>query len=94
MVRTPEARFIYQPHRFLCVPNLTISVDEELMQQIRSHPGVNWSEAAREGLRRRLQEIHIWDELLKDSELTEDDVAAMADQVDEAMARRLQDLVE
>jgi hypothetical protein len=76
------------------VPNLTIAVDEALMRQIKAHPGINWSEAAREGLRRRLREIHVWDELLKDSELTQEDVERLADEVDEAMLRHLKDLVE
>lgn len=81
-------------HRFLCVPNLTISLDDALMQQVKAHPGVNWSEAAREGIRRRLQEAHVWDELLKDSRLSEADVREIAAQADEAMAQRLRRLAE
>lgn len=84
----------YERHRYLCVPNLTVSIDDELMRQIKAHPGVNWSEAAREGLRKRLQEVHVWDELLKDSQLTPQDVEELTDKVDEAMARRLKELVE
>lgn len=78
-------------HRFLCMPNLTVSVDEELMRKIRAHPGVNWSEAAREGLKRRLQELHVWDELLEGSELTPEDVDEIASRIDDAMARRLRE---
>lgn len=74
--------------------NLTVSVDDELMAQIRAHPGINWSEAAREGLRRRLRELHIWDELLKDSKLTDQDVREIADKIDAAMAQWLDDLAE
>lgn len=81
-------------HRFLCVPNLTISIDDALMRQVKAHPGINWSEAAREGIRRRLQEAHVWDGLLQDSRLDEQDVQELAAKVDEAMAKRLHDLVE
>lgn len=85
---------IYQGHRFLRVPNLTVSLDEALMRQIKAHPGVNWSEAAREGIRRKMQEIHIWDQLLADSEVTEQDVARIAAEVNEAVAKRYRDLVD
>jgi hypothetical protein len=71
--------------------NLTVSVDDDLMAQIRAHPGINWSEAARDGIR-RLQELHVWDELLKDSKLTEDDVRQIGSQIDQAMADRLRKL--
>lgn len=76
------------------MPNLTVSVDEELMAQIRAHPGINWSEAAREGIRRRLQEAHVWDELLKDSKLTEADVREIAERIDTAMADWFEDLAD
>lgn len=76
------------------MPNLTVSIDEDLMTQIRAHPGINWSEAAREGIRRRLQEAHVWDELLKDSQLTDQDVREIAGKIDAAMAQWLDDLAE
>jgi post-segregation antitoxin (ccd killing protein) len=72
--------------------NLTVSVDDDLMAQIRAHPGINWSEAARDGIRRRLQELHVWDELLNDSKLTGDDVRQISSQIDQAMADRLRKL--
>lgn len=64
------------------------------MRQIKAHPGVNWSQAAREGLQRRLQDLHVWDELLKDSELTQEDVDELADRIDAAMAERLREIAE
>lgn len=76
------------------MPNLTVSIDDDLMARIRAHPGINWSEAAREGIRRRLQEAHVWDELLKDSHLTDEDVREIADKIDAAMAQWLDDLAE
>jgi len=81
-------------HRFLRVPNLTVSLDKDLMHQVKAHPGINWSEAAREGIRRRLQEAHLWDELLKDSRLTDEDVRHLAAKVDAAMLDRLGLLVD
>lgn len=74
------------------MPNLTVSVDDELMEKIKAHPGINWSEAAREGLKRRLQELHVWDKLLEDSELTPDDIDRITSRVDAAMAERLREI--
>ncbi len=41
------------------VPKITVPVNEELMRQIRAHPGINWSHVARNAFHRKLQELHM-----------------------------------
>lgn len=71
------------------MPNMTLALDEETYELIKNHPGINWSHVAREAFRRKARELHMWDELLADSELTEDDAVEAGDEAKEAILRRL-----
>lgn len=72
----------------LCVPNITLSVDDETFAEMRRHKDIKWSEVARQAFRRKLNQVHLWDGLLSESKLTTDDVTDLAGEVDESMARR------
>ncbi|MBI2144825.1 hypothetical protein HYU18_00720 [Candidatus Woesearchaeota archaeon] len=37
--------------------NITLSIPKELYDQMKKHPDVKWSEAAREGLWRKITEV-------------------------------------
>lgn len=75
---------------YLCVmPNMTLSLDEETYDLVKDHPGVNWSHVAREAIQRKAREIHMWDELLKENELTEEDAIRAGDEAKDAILRRL-----
>ena len=71
------------------MPNMTLSVDEETYRLIKDHPGVNWSHVAREAFRRRVRELHTWDVLLSESELTEKDAVKAGNEAKAAILRRL-----
>lgn len=71
------------------MPNMTLALDEETYALIKNHPGVNWSHVAREAFRRKVREIHMWDELLEGSELTEEDAVRAGDEAKDAILRRL-----
>ncbi len=79
-------------HIFLVVPNMTLSVDDELFAEIKRHKEIKWSEVARQAFRRKLDHVHVWDRLLAESELTEADISDVARDVDESMARRFEAL--
>lgn len=71
------------------MPNMTLAVDEETHQIIKDHPGVNWSHVAREAFRRKVRELHLWDALLSESELTEEDAVKAGNEAKKAIMRRL-----
>ncbi len=76
-------------HIILCMPNMTLSVDEETYRLIKEHTGVNWSQVAREAFQRKGRELHMWDALLANSQLTDADVVRAGDETKEAILRRL-----
>lgn len=71
------------------MPNMTLSLDDETYEFIKNHPSVNWSHVAREAFKRKVRELHVWDELLASSEMTEKDAIRAGDETKEAILERL-----
>lgn len=78
-------------HTFTYVPNITLSVDEELHREMKAHPEIKWSEVARQAFRRKVRALHWYEAALAKSELTEDDVSELAERVDSGLAARFSD---
>jgi len=75
------------------MPNLTISVPEELKKQLDSMPEINWSESMREFLSEKVKRAAIlkkMDDMLKHSKLTEEDCLRLGDEMKEGMWKRYQ----
>ncbi|QBI90051.1 uncharacterized protein ChaoS9_230 [Halobacterium phage ChaoS9] len=73
------------------MPNVTVSVDDSLKDQMDDHPEINWSEVARQAIREKIRDLEVMEQLVEGSELTEEDVDELAAQIDrgateEAMA--------
>lgn len=63
------------------MPNITLSVTEELKRKIDSMPELNWSESVREFLSEKVKRAALLkklDKLLENSELTEEDVQELS----------------
>ena len=76
------------------MPTVTVSVDENLKYRMEEHPEINWSEVARQSFQQKLSELgklELMNELLKDSQLTEDDVDELAALVNDGALDRLRE---
>lgn len=71
------------------MPNMTLALDKETHALVKANPGVNWSQVAREAFRRKARELHLWDALLADSDLTAADARKAGDDSKQAILRRL-----
>ena len=71
------------------MPNITLSVPEELKKKMDEFPEINWSEVARQAIRRRVELLHELDELTKDSRLTEEDAVQLGRNLRKGMAKRM-----
>ena len=65
------------------MPNVTVSVDDTLKDQMDDHPEINWSEVARQAIREKIRDLRVMEELVEGSELTEEDVDELAAQIDQ-----------
>ena len=70
------------------MPNVTISVSEELYKTIKTHKQIRWSEVARRAMQEYAQKLSILDNLLEKSELTEKDVLEIGQKIKHGIAKR------
>lgn len=68
--------------------NLTLSVPDDLYEEMKKHPEIRWSEVARQALAKKLDDLRRLDALLRDSELTEQDVEEVAKSVKEGVWKK------
>lgn len=70
------------------MPNITISISEELYKTIKHHRQIRWSEVARRAMANYAQKLAMLDKLTEKSELTEGDAIAIGRKVKRGIARR------
>lgn len=63
------------------MPSITVNVDDDLKERMEQHPEINWSEVTRQAIEEKLTVLTAMDELTSESDLTEADVAAIADKI-------------
>ena len=61
--------------------SITLSVSEDLKQEMDSFPETNWSAVAREAIKKRLIMLEKFKEFTKDSEFTEEDALRLGREV-------------
>ena len=69
--------------------NVTVSVDTDLKQRMDEHPEINWSEVARQAFQQKVEDLEIMDRIASKSELTEEDVREISDQINQDAADQL-----
>jgi len=73
------------------MPNITLSIPEELKKKMDEFKILNWSEVAREAFARRLEQLAILRKLendFKSSKLTDEDIARLGKIVKESMSEK------
>jgi predicted CopG family antitoxin len=70
------------------MPNITISVSEELYKTIKKHKQVRWSEVAKRAMQEYAKKLALLDEMLGDSELTDKEALEIGKQIKHGMAKR------
>ncbi len=70
------------------MPNVTISVSEELYKTIKTHKQIRWSEVARRATQDYAKKPSLLDHLLEKSELTDKDAIEIGRKIKQGMARR------
>jgi hypothetical protein len=73
------------------MPSITVNVDDDLKDRMEEHPEINWSEVTRQAIQEKVETLEVMDELTSGSELTESDVADIADRINEAGRERVEE---
>ena len=73
------------------MPTITVNVDDDLKERMEKHPEINWSEVTRQAIQEKIESLEVMDELTSNSELTESDVAEIADKINESAHKRVEE---
>lgn len=74
------------------MPNITLSVTEELKREMESLPELNWSESVREFLSEKVKRAALLkklDKMLENSELTEEDALELGRKIKKGRFEKL-----
>ncbi|MHA1169293.1 MAG: hypothetical protein ACTSRU_15810 [Candidatus Hodarchaeales archaeon] len=74
------------------MPNITLSIPDELHERIKNHPEIRWSEVARQAIKQYLDQIELLDKLTSKSQLTELDVQELSEIIDAKVLDKLNKL--
>jgi hypothetical protein len=58
----------------ITMPNMTLSIPEDIYHIVKSHKEIRWSEIARKAISEYAKKLALMETILGDSELTEKDV--------------------
>lgn len=72
--------------------NITLSIPEDMKQEMDRFEEMNWSAVARAAIKKRLILLKEFREFTKDSELTEEDAIKLGRKINKAAARRFKEL--
>lgn len=75
------------------MPNITLSIPEDLKKDMDSMKEINWSEIARAAIKQRLLLLKKIKEFTKDSEMTEEDAIELGRKVNKSAAERFRKLM-
>ena len=73
------------------MPTITVNVDDDLKKRMEKHPEINWSEVTRQAIQEKVETLDVMAELTSGSELTESDVAEIANKVNESARDRVEE---
>ena len=75
-------------YKVIKMVSVTLSVPEDIKQEMDQFPEINWSAVAREAIQQRLVMLHKFREFTKDSTLTEEEALQLGREVSRKAQKR------
>ena len=73
---------------------LVIEIPEELKEEMKELPKVNWQLVMRRSLKHELKEILELKRIISKSKLTEEDVLELSEKIDKSLSKRFKESLE
>lgn len=70
------------------MPNITLSIPEELHKIVKKHTEIKWSEIARRAMWTQARKLQLMDTLISKSEFTEKDVEELDHKIKAGLLKR------
>ncbi len=68
------------------MPTISVRIPTDLKDEIDKHQEINWSEVVRQSMWRYLHKLKLADQIASKSELTEDDVVELSEELKKKIA--------
>ena len=68
--------------------NITLSIPDDLKEEMNKFPEINWSEVARASIKQKLADLKFLRAFTSDSEITFEDAEKLGREVSELLAKR------
>jgi len=75
------------------MPNMTLSIPEDIYYIVKSHKEIRWSEIARKAIADYAKKLALMDAMLADSELTEEDVMKLDKKIKKGIHKHYMELL-
>ena len=75
------------------MPNMTLSIPEDIYHIVKSHKEIRWSEIARKAIADYAKKLALMDAILVDSELTEKDVMKLDKKIKKGIHKHYMELL-
>lgn len=69
------------------MPNITLSVPEDLKKEMEKYPEINWSEVARESFRQKIVDLNFLRSFRLDSEITPEEALKLGEEVNKLLLK-------
>lgn len=70
------------------MPNMTLSIPEELHRKMKRLSEIRWSEIARKAIEQRVNDLEVMNKIASKSKLTKKDVEEISKKIKSGMAKR------
>ncbi|MBI4174612.1 MAG: hypothetical protein HY517_03120 [Candidatus Aenigmarchaeota archaeon] len=75
------------------MPNITLSVPDDLKKLMDECPEINWSAVAREAIKEKAVQLSVLKSIASKSKLTEKDALELGRKINKGLAKRYRELV-
>ena len=77
-------------HIYICnkMPNMTLSIPEELHKKMKNMSDIRWSEIARRAIEQRMNDLEIMNKITSKSKFTEKDIKELSDKIKRGIAKK------
>ncbi len=78
------------PHKVINMPNVTLTLPEELHRKMKKHSEIRWSEVVRKTISKKIEDLELIDRLAMKSKLTGKDVDEIASRINREVFKELE----
>ncbi|MFT4250431.1 MAG: hypothetical protein ACMXYD_03655 [Candidatus Woesearchaeota archaeon] len=69
--------------------SLTLAIPNDLRERMKEHPEINWSEVARQAIKKRLEDLDFIQEFIEESDMTLQEAVTLGRELRRKVGKRI-----